>query len=89
MLFQRNDIAPAGGGVLAFVGLFHGAGEDIGTSATLGLGVLLGGDDYGLGAVNLVDAGHVIRFSVIQYSLSNSQSCCCQRALSIHFHVKS
>ena len=55
-LFQLNDIAPAGGGVLTLMVLLYGVGEDVGLTFTARLSVLLGGDDDGLGAVDFVDA---------------------------------
>ena len=56
-LFQFDDIAPPCGGVFAFVIVLDGVGEDVGlyVFAVL-LGVLLGADDDGLGAVAFVDA---------------------------------
>ena len=55
ILFQPDNVTPAGGGVLALVVLFHGAGKDVGFASSTWPGVLLGADDDGLGAVELVD----------------------------------
>lgn len=61
-LFQNDDVAPAGGGVLAFVVLFHGVGEDIGLALPARLGVLLGTNDDGLRAVAFVETvDHLIQ----------------------------
>ena len=56
ILFQLNNVTPTGCGIFALKILFHGVREDIGTAFTAWFGVLLGTDDDGFGAVELVDA---------------------------------
>ena len=56
ILFQLNNIAPSCGRILGFEVVFDGVGEDFGFTFTILLGVLLGADDDGFGAVELVDA---------------------------------
>ena len=41
MLFQDDDVAPAGGGVLAAEVVFDGIGEHVGFSLSVRTGVLL------------------------------------------------
>ena len=56
MLFQLDDVAPAGGGVRTFMVVLDGISEDVGTALAVGLGVLLGAENNGLGAMQAIDA---------------------------------
>ena len=55
-LFQADDVAPAGGGVLTLIIVLNGICEDFSLALAVGTGVLLGADDNGFGAITLVDA---------------------------------
>ena len=55
-LFQPNDVAPAGGGVLTLEVVLNGIRKYLGLTLAVGTGVLLGADDDGFGAVAFVDA---------------------------------
>ena len=52
--FQPNDITPSSGGVFGFEVVFDGIGEYFGATFAVLLGVLLGADDNGFGAVTLL-----------------------------------
>ena len=53
---QLDDVAPAGGGIRALVVVLDSVGKDVGAALAVGLGVLLGAEDNGLGAMQAVDA---------------------------------
>ena len=55
-LFQPNDVAPAGGGVLTLEVVLNGIRKYLGLTLAVGTGVLLGADDDGFGAIAFVDA---------------------------------
>ena len=62
ILFQLNNIAPSCGRILGFEVVFDGIGEDFSATFTVLLGVLLGADDDGFGAVEFVDAvDHIVK----------------------------
>ena len=55
-LFQDDDIAPAGSGILAAEVVFDGVGKDIRFAFAILSGVLLRAEYNGFGAVKAVDA---------------------------------